>query len=128
MFSVMLNVAMREEEEEEEEGAIWDNNMHKEQCIGPGHWASPWWFPVCFSGSVYQTDPLLQAVCDEGERGSKPEWVTPSCGETVFLCVSAMRSGADSEDQAWTGGDASVHWQKVRVFFFFLKSGLLCAV
>lgn len=50
MFGVMVNVSMRE-------GAFYpflvfffvrgDNNMHKEQCIGPGHGASPWWFPVC---------------------------------------------------------------------------------
>lgn len=36
MISVMLDVTMGGG------GAFWDNNMHKEQCIGPGHWASPW--------------------------------------------------------------------------------------
>lgn len=66
MFSVMVNAAMAE-------GASRDQNMHKEQCIGPGHWAGSRWFPVCFCGSVSQTDPSLQAgalmeeVHDEGK-------------------------------------------------------------
>lgn len=72
MFSVMLNVAMREGEGGRG-GAIWDNNMHKEQCIGPGHWGQS-----LVISSVFQclsTDPLLQAVGEggRGERGgSKP--------------------------------------------------------
>lgn len=138
MFSVMLNVAMREGE-----GAFFfffsrDNNMHKEQCIGPGRWASPWWFPVCFSGSVYQQIHYCkQLVMGEsgGERGgekrgkgrvlgSKPEWVAPSCGRTVFLSLSAMLSGSlqsksnkflrkrerarEKEIRLGRGGDASV--------------------
>lgn len=63
---MIVNVAMVE-------GASWDQNMHNEQCIGPGHWAGSRWFPVCFCGSVLQTDQSLQAggvmeeVYDEGK-------------------------------------------------------------
>lgn len=38
MFSVMLDVAIEEQGlGEGGGGAFRDNNMHKEQCIGPGH-------------------------------------------------------------------------------------------
>lgn len=138
--------------------------MHKEQCIGPGRWASPWWFPVCFSGSVYQQIHYCkQLVMGEsgGERGgekrgkgrvlgSKPEWVAPSCGRTVFLSLSAMLSGSlqsksnkflrkreREREKKRSGLDAEVmqvwlHWHKVRwpqrgvflflvLVFFFLR-------
>lgn len=131
--------------------------MHKEQCIGPGRWASPWWFPVCFSGSVYQQIHYCkQLVMGEsgGERGgekrgkgrvlgSKPEWVAPSCGRTVFLSLSAMLSGSlqsksnkflrkreREREKKRSGLDVEVmqvwlHWHKVRwpqrgVFLFLV--------
>lgn len=110
MFSVMLNVAMRE-------GAFWDNNMHKEQCIGPGHGASPWWFPVCFSGSVYQQIHYCKQFGDGQVLGQGPslnEWrhlvdkqssspCLPCCQELAeFQAKSNPTSGFWERDQAWT--------------------------
>lgn len=148
MFSVMLNVAMRE-------GALWDNNMHKEQCIGPGHGASPWCFPVCFSGSVYrQIHYCKQLVMGKvwGQGPSLNEWhhlVDKQSSSLCLLCYLELAGGDPisefwERDQAWTGrrGDASVTaltqsavtlaWRLFKFFFFssfiFFESGLLCAV
>lgn len=144
MFSVMLNVAMRE-------GAFWDNNMHKEQCIGPGHGASPWWFPVCFSGSVYQQIHYCKQLV-MGKSVSKA-WLSGAILWTVFLLLSlfvwhAIRSWLTSGENnprsrfgerrpRWCEcgcskcGDRSVAFFLFFVSLFvcvFLKSGLLCAV
>lgn len=125
MFSVMLNVAMRED-------AIRDNNMHKEQCIGPGHRASPWWFPVCFSGSVYeQIHYCKQLVMGKSMwlwvqawMSGAISWTVNSLPLSVLPCDQELADSRNpiclrerERDQAWTTrgrGDASVHWHKVQ--------------
>lgn len=53
-------------------GAFRDNNMHKQQCIGPGHWAGSRWLPVCFlwqrltNRTVAAEQVPMEEVCKEG--------------------------------------------------------------
>lgn len=144
MFSVMLNVAMRE-------GAFWDNNMHKEQCIGPGHGASPWWFPVCFSGSVYQQIHYCKqlvmgkSMWRYGQSTSLTEWRHLVDKQSSSLCLPCNQQLADFKvriiqqagfERERSGLDRRPRWCKcgctdtkcgelsVAVF----ESGLLCAV
>lgn len=108
-------------------GAIWDNNMHKEQCIGPGHWASPWWFPVCFNGSVSQQIHYCKQLAMSkvnvtlGERGpslkerrhlvdkqssslSRLAMLWRACWLQGIHPISVFEFWERETDQAWTGG------------------------
>lgn len=99
-------------------------------------------------------DPLLQAVGDGQVYGtvregggageeSKPEWVAPSCGQTVFLSITAMLSESFRVNPSFERGvrlgpevmRVWLHWHKVRwlqrgvflsFFFVVFFSSLVC--
>lgn len=131
MFSVMLNVAMRE----------GGNNMHKEQCIGPGHWeVDGGWGggggESLVVSSVFQwrrlaTDPLLQAVGEgrrekgrEGRGGMDPslnEWRHPV--GTNSLCVCSFFFFLEGEKGGLEGSGLDLGQSDLSFFFSFINGG-----